>query len=284
MPPKRRVAKKPPTSRSGAGGGGGPRQKQKQIINLSIGKGASASSHEYRPPTIVQVQDHYAHEAMPTYTDRAATQAGDYLEMQRQNNAENLAERRQLMDRQFTHGLILTGVSAAVKALPMLREAYQNRAEFFDAGRRLYGRARGAVGDVQQMYRNFRGGRRLGGQPAAAPAAPAPLAAAAAAAGGGGAGPDLGGAAPGLARSNIQSGGSGNTAPFRTTGAGSIRPPRELRGQSFDTLTPQEQRFVGERGLADMTRPRRGGAADQRFDSSGYKSTGGYASDVDRSR
>ena len=281
MPPKRRVAKKAPASRSGAGGGG-PRQKQKQIINLSIGKGGSASSQEYRPPTIVQVQDHYAHEAMPTYSDRAATHAGDYLEMQRQNNAENLAERRQLMDRQFTHGLILTGISAAVKALPLVREAYQNRAEFFDAGRQLIGRARGAVGNVQQMYRNFRGGRRLGGQPAAAPAAQAPAAAggAAAAAAAAAAGPQLGGGPGGLAGSRVQSGGSGNTAPFRTFGPANIRSARELRGMSYESLTPHEQRVVGERGLADMTRPRRGGGSGQRHEGSGHKSSG-YATDIE---
>lgn len=266
MPPKRRVAKKPSTSRSGAGGGGGPRQKQKQIINLSIGKGGSASSQEYRPPTIVQVQDHYAHEAMPAYSERAATQAGDYLEMQRQNNAENLAERRQLMDRQFTHGLILTGISAAVKALPLIKAGFDNSGEALDAGRRLLGRAHSAVGAVRGMFQGNRDGQRLGGEPRQ-PAAVPPLGAAAAAAAAS-VGPQLGGAAPALSQSRVRSGGDGGTSSFYVPPANTVRPARSLRPENYDTWTSDEVRVFALRGHADAIRHRRAGGGSASGDKS----------------
>ena len=198
----------------------GLRQKQKQIVNVSVGKGG-ASSNDYRPPTIVQVQDHYAHEAMPMYTNRTAdVNVAEMLEGQRQDRADSLKERRQLMDRQFTHGLVLTGVGALTAALPLLRhgnEAVAAARAAYRAGGSAMNHAGEAVRHVGEAV-GFGGGHRLGGTPR-----------------------PTGAASPQLAESRATSDAAAATQPFATSAAVGIRQTRDLRGVRPEEMTPAEQ-------------------------------------------
>ena len=215
----------------------GLRQKQKQIVNVTVGKGG-ASSNEYRPPTIVQVQDHYAHEAMPMYTNRTAdVNVAEMLEGQRQDRADSLKERRQLMDRQFTHGLVLTGVGALAAALPLLRhgnEAVAAARAAYRAGGSAMNHAGVAAGHVAQAV-GFGGGHRLGGSP-------------------------TGAASPHLAESRATSDAAAATQPFATSAAVGIRQTRDLRGVRPEAMTPAEQQHYAGMYIRQRTSaPSRGG-------------------------
>ena len=216
----------------------GLRQKQKQIVNVTVGKGG-ASSNEYRPPTIVQVQDHYAHEAMPMYTNRTAdVNVAEMLEGQRQDRADSLKERRQLMDRQFTHGLVLTGVGALAAALPLLRhgtEAVAAARAAYRAGGSAINHAGVAAGHVAQAV-GFGGGHRLGGSP-------------------------TGAASPHLAESRATSDAAAATQPFATSAAGGIRPPRSLVGVAMEELTIPELRHYAGQSIRQRTGTRGAGGA-----------------------
>ena len=216
------------------------RQKQKQIVNVTVGKGG-ASSNEYRPPTIVQVQDHYAHEAMPMYTNRTAdVNVAEMLEGQRQDRADSLKERRQLMDRQFTHGLVLTGVGALAAALPLLRHGN----EAADAVRAAYRAGGSAMNHAGEAVRHvgeavgFGGGHRLGGTPR-----------------------PTGAASPQLAESRATSDAAAATQPFATSAAGGIRPPRSLVGVSMEELTIPELRHYAGQSIRQRTGTRGAGGA-----------------------
>ena len=211
----------------------GLRQKQKQIVNVTVGKGG-ASSNEYRPPTIVQVQDHYAHEAMPMYTNRTAdVNVAEMLEGQRQDRADSLRERRQLMDRQFTQGLILTGVGALAGALPLMRghgnEAVAAARAAYRAGGSAMNHAAAAAGHVAQAA-GFGGGHRLGGTPR-----------------------PTGAASPQLAESRATSDAAAATQPFATTAAVGIRQTRDLRGVPPEAMTPAEQQHYAGMYLRHRT-------------------------------
>ena len=216
----------------------GLRQKQKQIVNVTVGKGG-ASSSEFRPPTIVQVQDHYAHESMPMYTNRTAdVNVAEMLEGQRQDRADSLKERRQLMDRQFTHGLVLTGVGALAAALPLLRhgnEAVAAARAAYRAGGSAINHAGVAAGQVAQAV-GFGGGHRLGGSP-------------------------TGAASPHLAESRATSDAAAATQPFATSAAGGIRPPRSLVGVAMEELTIPELRHYAGQSIRQRTGTRGAGGA-----------------------